>query len=393
MVIAGLVAATTLAACGSPPPEDPKVDLSQLEVGNYPTQPQVLGKVHDKDQAYLVEAARLGSYVPLPSEIDRRLQYNSSHAGTVHPFTDPSASGLHNVVAASRDEFNEDANGFLFGFINSGRSNRVTNLSFELTAAVLTFSNDATATSAADALFKRDMARSHGAEPTILQKYTTARTYFTPQFSWLTTFFATGQFVILSIIRDRAGEQIRVNDLDTLTDLATRSLDITSDRLRDFVPTPPEKLLDLPADIDGMLGRAIPANINPTDVDGPPAVYDRHGALSISYQPLSDATLFDAAGVDRVAFNGSYIYRAKDAAGARTVANQYANPGRVYRRIDPPKGLPMATCLEYRGMVDTVIKYTCTVSVDRYAAAIRANQLRDAYQRISAQYAVLINSR
>ncbi|WP_455749665.1 DUF7373 family lipoprotein [Nocardia salmonicida] len=38
------------------------------------------------------------------------------------------------------------------------------------------------------------------------------------------------------------------------------------------------------------------------------------------------------------------------------------------------------------------IRFYCAVSYDRYAAYVWSNQLLDAQQRISAQYALLVNA-
>ena len=87
-------------ACGSDDstdtPTDPVVDLSQLDVGNNPTQPKVWGKANP-DQARLLEGIRLGNHLPLPSEIDPGLKYVDAGSEGAHDFISFNSPGYLTV--------------------------------------------------------------------------------------------------------------------------------------------------------------------------------------------------------------------------------------------------------------------------------------------------------
>ncbi|WP_225732325.1 MULTISPECIES: hypothetical protein [unclassified Nocardia] len=388
MVVTVLVGAV---GCGSDSDDEPKVDLSQLDVGNYPTKPQDLGKAKDLNQARLIDATRLAGYMPLPVEIDSSLRFKPP-GSAVRIFTDPESPALDGRAVIYRDLFQQDAKGFLFGFTSSGMSDRVTNLATQLDTVVMVFSDNASATAAAHALGERERARDPANELISLTKYPEALTYWRPDYASMRSWFATGPFVVFNFIWDRAGQETGFSDRTVLTTLAEKSLDIVPGRLKAFEPTPPDKWAEVPADLDGMLGRAVPAANDETNRVGVPAVYDGHSGLHITDQPGADRQLFTELGVDRVAFNGGFLYRTKDVAAARRLVAAHADVGKLFRPTDPPKGLPQAKCTEYHGLRQAKVRFYCNISVGRYAAEISANQRADAYQRISAQYALLANS-
>ncbi|QIS09055.1 DUF7373 family lipoprotein [Nocardia arthritidis] len=377
--------------CGSDSDDEPKVDLSQLDVGNYPTKPQDLGKAKDLNQARLIDAARLASYVPLPMEIDSSLRFEPP-GSAVRTFIDPESAALDGRAVIHRDLFAQDAKGFMFGFTGTGMSDKVEKLALQLDTVVMVFTDDEAAKYAARALGERENARDSDNQPAALPKYPEAYTFWQPKYSSLLSWFATGRFVIFSTVWDHVGMATGFGDESILTTLAEKNLDIVPNRLKGFTPTPDDKWAEVPADIDGMLGRTVPSLNAGTDRLGDPAVYDGHSGLHISSQPGEDEKLFDDLGVDKVAFNGGLLYRTRNAAAARRLVDAHAKVGKLFRPTAAPKGLPQAKCSEYHGLREQRVRFDCSIAVGRYAAEIWANQRADAYQRISAQYALLANS-
>ncbi|MFC9998499.1 hypothetical protein [Nocardia sp. NPDC127526] len=149
--------------------------------------------------------------------------------------------------------------------------------------------------------------------------------------------------------------------------------------------------MDLVPDPDGMLARALPTVADDQSQRGVPGVYDRQGGLQVSLAPDIDTALFQETGVDRVSWRGNFVYRAQDAAGAAKIVVAHSETSRKFRPAESPANLPNALCREYFGSKYD-IAYYCFVSHGRYAASVAANQLLDAQQRISAQYALLVNA-
>ncbi|MEV6771360.1 hypothetical protein AB0N05_22335 [Nocardia sp. NPDC051030] len=395
------VAIVCTAACGSDSssaatPTEPTIDLAALDVGNLPTQPKAFDKVTGLEMAKIVEAWRLGNALPLPSEIIPEAKYApSAQGGAIRTFMDMSSAAMGMRTSADSAALNEAAKGFVSGFVTTGRDSLVGSLSYELDNVVLLFSDEQSATDAATAMGRLDLAGDAGNREVQIPKYPNAIAYTTDNISGpgqLHSWYATGRYVILSYVYDSVMSELKTADVPKLIDRAERSIDAIKPRVAAFQPTPQDKLLDLMADQDGMLARSLSTVVTDQSKRGIPGVYDRHGGLQISGAPEIDAKLFEEAGVDRVAWRGDFVYRAQDAAGAAKIVASRGETTRKFVRVDSPKNLPNAQCRKYASASKYDIAYYCYVSHGRYAAEVAANQLLDAQQRISAQYALLVNA-
>ncbi|WP_282785653.1 MULTISPECIES: hypothetical protein [unclassified Nocardia] len=398
---AGLAAAVALtSACGSepesPPIPEPAVDLATLDVGGFDTEPKPYGTADEIELARLVEAERLANYLPLPWEIMPEVKYAASAmGGAIRPFIGFDTSAMGTRTTADKDAMREAAPGFVAGFVTTGRSDNMPSLSYELDNLVMIFSDEQAATAAARALGELDMAASEDNTPVTIPRYPEAVAYTTDNISGpgqIRSWYATGQFVIFTYVFDSVMAELEEADHAKLIERVERSIETIAPRVAEFPVTPADQLTQLPVDPDGVLARSLFTVLDDGAQRGIPGVYERQGGLHISIAPELDAPLFERTGVDRVAWRGAYVYRTRDAAAAREFVADRAETTRKFVRVDAPTGLPDAQCRHAVTANDFEIAYYCYVSHGRYAAEVAANQLLDAQQRISAQYALLVNS-
>ncbi|MFE3545497.1 hypothetical protein ACFXK0_21245 [Nocardia sp. NPDC059177] len=368
-----------------------QVDLAALEVGNYPTEAVALGKATTDEQAALVEAQRLAEVVPLPREIDPALNY-ARQFNQSRTFTDVSIPPISRELLLSRERFDAVAPGFISGHFSQARTHANANLSWEMANYILLYSDADAAKQAVPAIAaEHRQALGDKYTETRIDKYPDARATWTSTYDALYVWHSIGRFLILTVINDHLSEEIGADDLPGLTAHASQVIGALPAGLEKFQPTPREQWSTLDRDIDGLLSMAVPA-ANDGGATGTtvPAVYQRRGALHVAQVTDKDEALFDETGVDLVAFNGGALYRAKDPASAQLLADRRAQLGRLYVIAPGPTGLPSANCHEsreeFRGSTP---RFHCSIAVGRYAAEIGANQLADAHQRISAQYALL----
>ncbi|MFF2087719.1 hypothetical protein ACFVVM_28410 [Nocardia sp. NPDC058176] len=390
-VTGALLAAVLLstAACGSDDPPivvEIPVDLASLDVGNYPTQPREVGVVANMDQARFIEAERLGDVVPTPADIDARFIHTNPSIASV--FLDPEAS-LGKIMAV--DRFAETAPDFIGGFVSSAQT-EPNNRGIDLVNAVMIFPDADKATAAAAALERTDFEYVDRNEPIEIPGYPEAKAHWQPQEQSIGSWYATGHLVIYTWIYDYLNIWLETVDRDALLDLTRKSLDTIVPALQQFTPTPVDQLMTLQRDREGMLGRTAPRPLEDSWIN-PPGVYSASTARHFTSDPVSTAEFIEASGADLYANDGAEVYRARDIAGAQLIRDELGGLTRKFTGSEAPRNLPSAKCKEYIGRQRLAIRFYCAVSFDRYAAYVWSHQLLDAQQRISAQYALLVNAR
>ncbi|MFC6009664.1 DUF7373 family lipoprotein [Nocardia lasii] len=369
---------------------EPKIELSKLELGNYSGVPEPLTKPSDESHGRAVQAQRLANLVPQPMDIDPRMKHYSSIQPRIITSIDHQSMG--SWVGSDLEPHKAALAGFISGFNSVANSDARYSLSISLENRILIFDSDASASTAMTAIVDSELAADPEKTTLSVTDFPAARAYWKPDRPTLWSWYTTGRFVIFTTVWDRLSGELSQTDLAGMMDLVSKSLSKIPDKISGFTPVPAPKRDTTSPDWDGMLARAVPAINDRQPGLTIPGVYDREGGLQISRSPELDRTLFETAGVDLVAFNGGYLYRAKDAEAAETVTNQHATFTKFYRKVDSPPALPVAKCYELKNPTTrSRMRYYCSVNFDRYAADISANQLDDAYQRISAQYALLVN--
>ncbi|MFD4460719.1 hypothetical protein [Nocardia sp. NPDC058480] len=372
-----------------------QVDLSRLDVGNYPSKPVPLGMAKTDDEAALVEARRIAEVMPLPIDIDPALNF-TNRFNQSRTFTDVSQYPLSRDLLMSREDFNTFAPGFISGYYTEGRTNFNTNLSWSLNNYTLLFTDAEAAKKAVGALgAKHQEILGVNYEGTRLARFPESHAVWTPRADAIYVWHSVDKFLVLTIIRDTLSDQIGSDDLPGMQARAEKVIAAIQPRLSKFTPTPRDKWGTLDRDVDGMLAITVPAtNDSVTNSATIPTAYQKYGALQVSLNITEDQKLFDETGVDVAAFNGGELYRTKNADSAQLFEKRRGERGRMFIVAPSPPGLPSAKCHENREKFrGTNPRYYCTISFGRYAAEISANQLTDAHQRISAQYSLLANSK
>ncbi len=378
--------------CGSGPgaaPADPVIDLATLDFGPYEATPRDMGKPKNAYQARDYEAERLGDVVPLAMDIDPGLTYGGNSGSLV--FEDPKDTQLHNF--GDFEHFAEDAPNFIGGYISYGIDSR-DNDGIELLNAVLLFPDEKQAADAAAALEHRDFVAKPDNQPVPVPKYPAAHAHWQPGNQSIDSWYATGTLVVFTSDYDHTKIWFHHTDLPALVTMVTKSLDTIVPAVSKFTPTPANELADKPIDIEGMLGRTM---VRPKAATGewlnPPVVFHAHAALGWTTDPVADQKIFQKAGVDLFAEYGNSLYRARDAQGAKEVRDQLGDPAKHFKSAAPPRNLPIAKCRQYHGPVRAAVHFYCSVAYGRYAAQSWGEQLLDAQQRISAQYAILVRAK
>ncbi|MEU1206769.1 hypothetical protein [Nocardia sp. NPDC005825] len=386
------------AGCGSEShaAEEQAVDLSKLDTGNYSTKPR---NVKANDPARIgryLEALRIGNFMPLAQDIDPALKYN---VPDVNPFTNGD-SFLADKIAGNdaafgwlnRTEFDTNTPGFVAGFQTGARSEDDPTISYEIKTAVMEFESDTSAAAAATALARSGFGKNEGTEPTHSTAYPTAQIAWLPKYQALASWYPTGKFIVLALAINHEKSTLGESDQAGLVALSDKATAVVADRLKEFRPTPADKLGDLPLDPQGMLRMTLirpDGDMTAFAFDG---TLDAHGALLAEEDPNTARSRFEKAGADAVSYGAGQVVRVRDYAAAESYITDKAST-KFQRRIDSPPALPGVRCVEYRGPSRTEPPFRCLAAYGQYAAEVWSTQKQDVYQRISAQYAMLVNSR
>ncbi|MGV9409151.1 DUF7373 family lipoprotein [Nocardia sp. NPDC003693] len=384
----------TVTSCGSDPgagPPDPEVDLGALDVGGYRTEPKDYAPKDHRSVARLFEAERLGAFVPVPSEMDERLRFN--RGGDIHVFLEPDVthpSPMYDWL--KQDGFAQDAAGFVAGFASTGQSESDERISFTLSVSVLLFESEPQATAAGTALAARGwQAEASKVVPLSSAKHPRAVVSWQPEAQALTSWYATGKFVIVATAYSRENRTLKISDQNLLSTLADNGTAVVADRVRSFEPTPPDQLDTVPLDPEGLLRISLPRPEG-DEFRMVPGVYEPSAFVHLSEDTDKSRKRLEKYGVDRVSVHGTWLYRTRDASAAAEMLDEEA-AGKYRVAANPPPGLPNAKCTKYRGPAESTYPFYCFVRFDRYLAMSWGLQLPDVQQRISAQYTLLARNK
>ncbi|MEU4342699.1 hypothetical protein AB0H00_15745 [Nocardia sp. NPDC023852] len=390
MLIACVFAA---GACGGDTTEQAdvqRVDVTKLDSGSYPTTPIDVEQTRTDQSGAVREAIRIGAATPLMSDIDNRYIYQNPGYRTraITPKTPPS------LKAVDRSEFDAVAPGLVAGWFTQGQRRKEFSVGSEVLVYVLRFSDASHASAAVKELIERVPGDSIS-----IPGYPEARTRHNAHtefgINYLSTGLAHGELALLVQINDPISRPFAPGPP---ADLTKRSFDKLIDMLRQYTPTPIDKVSALPLDMDGMLSRTVPLDDNNKSVDGSDrsGVYPAQALLHSEQDPNSARSAYTDAGVDYAAAVGALVLRAKDSAATTRLLAAISLPvATEYDKADSPANLPEAKCFKPKegpgkSPMDEPV---CYFAFDRYVAQVSSKNIQDLQQKTAAQYKLLAYGR
>ncbi len=358
------------------------IDVSALDVGNYPTKPRDIGNANDLKQARIREGQRLAEFVAQSFEIDDRFSFTSG--GGFHPriITDARALGGPGLIA--NDTFNKVAKDLVAGYVTMGQTTAKETDGSLLVNAVMMFPDEAAATTVAKQLENDDFTYIKTNQPVQISKFPTAHAHWQPNVASIGSWYAHKRYVFFSHVYDHVGKP----DLPALTGLVEKTIAAQSRLVDEFEPTPADDLAKIPLDVDGILGRSLASDPKSKggDIDG---VWGPRAALNMMAKPVEAQKTFAEFGVDLTAFADGGVFRVKDQAAARRLFEKWSTPSDGESSADVPRGL------EHDGVCfappNSEIRkvWRCNVTFGRYVAQVVALNQQEVAQKASAQYALL----
>ncbi|BDT92520.1 hypothetical protein IFM12275_24960 [Nocardia sputorum] len=405
--IAVLVTVLLVSGCvrqGKPVPAH--ADLAALDVGYYSVEPLTEPHVAENRYGRVVESVRMAEAVIDPVEAYPSLVFGLG-AVRVAPLPTPvKTSGLLSAPVQAVLQ----RHGMLAGFSVSGSDTEmagspIVGAARMLTVMLLRFPDAESAGRAAQEIDAVDAAVSAENVPIAIPEHAAAHSHWRPTVPTLAATMAHGSFVINVL----AGHT--TPDPAALTGLASRAFGAQVARLRDFQPTPEDRIAALPLDRDGMLRRVVPdkpgqwtfpAAIAPGSVRTAGwnaaiwpvgIVYGPRGAYLHSGRPL-EGTERGQPQESLATIGHHWVARYATVAIARAEFDAHAGDltAAGVRPAPVPAGLPDTRCGERLDGTEFAPRFRCEVLFGRYLAVVAGRTVTDAQQRAAAQYAVLLNS-
>ncbi|MBF6349340.1 hypothetical protein IU448_09930 [Nocardia flavorosea] len=373
IVLPVCVALLTATGCGDDSPASGQdVDTASLQPGNYPTTPRTAEEVRTPENIDIQEPLRLGAHVPMIMETSPRLVFNRVEAQRkiLTPLMPP----------LKPENFLSGAPGFIAGWETMGQRRQDSNHGRTIELSVMRFAETGQATAAAQ--FLADTAM-HGKYPPVetisIPEYPSAFGQVS-KFGAVSTWIAQGPFVLKTWVG--AGVDLPP-DPAALAGLTKTVFDEQFAALRDYEPTPPDQMDDLPVDRDGILTYTLAGSEPAAELVMSPVV-----ALNFLERPDLAKRAFEDAHVDLAVHAAARIYRAGDPdAASRLKAYFISQQDSARQRVDSPPGLPAAYCTDDPESTGSL---SCVFTVGHYTVIIEgSNQIQDLHQQVAAQYLLL----
>ncbi|WP_157514373.1 DUF7373 family lipoprotein [Nocardia concava] len=398
------IAATLLSGCtidGKPLAHNP--DLAALDTGRYgvdplepPTGTEATGRV--------LESARMAEALLDPAQIDATLVHSPTGIA-VELIPTPSRAAMllaepvrpvlqrHGMVAGAMVG-GSDIDGGVYGLeVGKGRA---------LVALVIRFPDATAAQQAATEIDAVDTAVNRDNVAVTIPDHPGAHAHWRPTVPTLAATLAQDNYVISLLIGHTTP------DLTILTGLARKAFDAQSPLLRDFEPTPEDRLAALPLDPDRMVRLMVPDAPGRWMYPGVVSLTEhRHAgwdtdliSTGVSYGPR--ATLLYRGPEDKergpapeaMVTNGfAIVLRYSDPVAAhRRLEKSRATDAAdtTLRPVDPPAGTSDVSCYQnlkpdFTGMSN----FICRMQYGRYNSVVLGRDATGASQRAAAQYALL----
>ncbi|WP_431964169.1 DUF7373 family lipoprotein [Nocardia sp. bgisy134] len=390
-MIATTVALT--AACGDNDNrlDEPAVDISKLDSGNYPTAPRDVNATRTDKTGLALEAMRIGNAFPLAYDVDRKYAYMR----LIYP--DPRLSSvLRGYIphVSSLEEFSGLTEGLIAGWETNGERRRSPSLGRQVVMKVMRFGTAAQAETAAQRIADRQAETTAGERVTI-PDHPQVRARWSESKRTLDSWLTRDTLLLYTHIEDPVTEP---SETAPLIDFTTRAFNTQLEMLKGYTPTPVDQLASLPMDPEGLLGRTLPLEDKEKYANGedPSTVGPKQTALHREHRPDRMKAAFDDAGVDLVANAAGRLYRTENAASTvRLIAALIDQASEGYKSIDGPPNLPSAKCFEAKSPKISTDRYppVCYFAYDRYVARVQGKNIQELHQKAAAQYKLLAHDR
>ncbi|WP_062998945.1 DUF7373 family lipoprotein [Nocardia jinanensis] len=389
MALLALAAAVVGTACGDTitgraTPGMTPVELSQLDAGLFPTEPSAFEmEVTTDSDVYSLEARRMLGFLISPHDVDPELRYLNE--------TQLVARGTSPSLLPEEFAPISDRNYLIAGAVTS-RVNNDPRRAMDGLVALLRFGNDDYARTAATEYNTAADQRSPGREKLVIAGHDKARAGRAPTRDHAQAFAAKGSYVVAASFTAPADQADRMTDwLKTLFDLQFAAM-------KDLTPTPPDDILDLPTDPEGVMSTTLPAQYpgsaayNGLAGAYPPAA---HIHFENDADQIADYTRYR---VDLVARNEATVYRTASTEHAFALQARLSRPAEYDEEIPGPPGIADARCIQRAVSSVMSERFYCVLVYERYVAVVDSYGLGDLpapelYQAAAAQYSVLANSR
>ncbi|WP_442928758.1 DUF7373 family lipoprotein [Mycobacterium sp. Root265] len=379
--ICTLLLSTLLVACGASSPAE-QVDGGKQgypDTGEYSIIPiQGLGEARTRALGSLIESHRLAEFVLGPWEVSPEFSRlgrqvmaldGGSSVDSVLPWPVSGAALRHQYLA---------------GFTSSRRGNA----DAFLTNSVLVFPDSGHAIDTVRELVElaANEQRLSAAAPIASRPDVTTYTWkgypdcCSPARDSILAFIARGRYLLIQEAWSPGGPV-------PASDLISKTIDLQSDLIDQFTPTPEDQLAKLRVDPTGLLARTIPvsaAQSSPTDR----AVYGLRGTLHFERDATRSAETFRNARLRRSARAATGVYETETASGAEQIAHFFYDEASAngVRRGDVAK-VPGSSCVGF-GSSSAEDNFYCVAHVGHYAIDSWGEE-KDAKQRLAAQYLLL----
>ncbi|MGI5216976.1 DUF7373 family lipoprotein [Nocardia sp. CA-290969] len=400
-IAAVLLVATLLSGCAGRPAD--AIDLATLDTGAYGVEPLEVPDSGDPRRGHILESVRMAEFLIDPVEVDPVLRSSADAVGLL-PL--PTPAKVASVVLAEQVGDVLERHGMLAGAVVTGADidpemyNPAIGSTRALLVLVMRFPDSGAAQRAAQEIDAVDAAVNRDNVAVDIPEHPAAHGHWRPGVPTLAASAAHESYVVNVLAGDTTP------DPAVLGDLAARAIDAQIHRLRDFVPTPPDRIAALPLDPEGLVRRMIPQAPRRWEYPAVTAMSGQRTAgwaataqvSGVSFGPRATylrSNRKERGGVEASAVSGfNQLRRYSDPAAARTAFDGQVrfNLDGGLRPVEGPAGVPDVRCLESSDLdLLSLTRFVCHVYYDRYLVTLFAREIGSARQRAAAQYGLLVN--
>ncbi|MEV0293280.1 hypothetical protein [Nocardia sp. NPDC050710] len=391
-----LAAALAVGACGGN--DDPSsvhadIDISALDSGNYPTTPIDIEKARTVDSGAIRESIAIGAAMPLLMDIDNRFIYNSRSASSrmVTPAVPPD---FYIATGIDTKEFNAIVPGVVAGWYTFGQRREDMSIGRSAELYAVRFTNVDTASAASRILGDRTTGTDYRL-PDYPGAISRVRDKIDYRSATMNSWLAHGDMLLHLRIEDPLSVPF---DPVPLAELTKRAFDKQIDMLKNYTPTPLDKIAAQPLDVDGLLSRVPTFAKEHLPVNGanPWGVYPLRSTVHSESHPDIARAAYEDAGMDYLVVGEKVIiYRTRDSSSTTRLTaamQEQVADKETYKKTDSPPNFPSAQCFEVKPGVSSAYQYhpVCWFSIDRHVAQVHGRNVQDVHQRTAAQYKLLV---